>query len=272
MLSSGTWVWALQTVDCSASYLALPEVRYNARSWSLNLKWCLLLLIQAPSKSQSTATKRPPAPGRMPRALATMRKGWWWLGLPSAGSCHHQVLDGSVARWNPEASHFPWWAGDQQQQWNAGAEEPSPGQHEAVVWCFHQLLQIKEEDKIRTDFVRLADVCNDPPHNFCQPWFSSSCFPGICGVDNQCLTKDFYTGTLWRGWQSSNHSRLQQCFKICSDSRRQPFLRKWQDGRLMALGRQGGHILAGFISLTMMTTLTTMMEVKKIKTWRKSQN
>lgn len=34
----------------------------------------------------------------------------------------------------------------------------------------------------------------------------------------------------------------------------------------MALGQQGDHILAGFISLTIMTTLTMTMEVKKIKT------
>lgn len=66
---------ALTNRDCFASCLALPEGRYIARSWLLNRKLCLLLLIQAPIKSQSTAREQPIAPGCMPLGLATARKG-----------------------------------------------------------------------------------------------------------------------------------------------------------------------------------------------------
>lgn len=102
MLSSGIQVWSWQPVDCFASLHTLPEVTYNARSWSLNLRWCLLLLIQAPRKSQSTAVKQPPVPGPMPHTPCYDEEGlmmaWitlgWQLPPPRLGLLSHKVKPG----------------------------------------------------------------------------------------------------------------------------------------------------------------------------------
>lgn len=62
----------------------------------------------------------------------------------------------------------------------------------ALVWCFQWLLQLKEEDKIRNYFVTLADVCNDRPAISINPGSALVASLEFLGVDNQCLTKDFY--------------------------------------------------------------------------------
>lgn len=138
----------------------------------------------------------------------------------------------------------------------------------AAVRCFHRWLQIKEEDSIRNYFCQINQCLLMTPRQPLSTLVQLQLLPCLWRGGQPMSNKGlFYTGTLWKGWQSSNHSRLQQCSKVSSDRHLQTFLNNRQDGRLMALGRQGGHTLAGFISLTMMTTLT-MMEVKKIKTWR----
>lgn len=148
MLSSGTQIWSWQTVDCFASNLALPEVRYNTRCWLLNLKLCLLLLIQAPRKitvhSYETASSSWLHATRASYSKEGLMMAWitlgWQLPPPSLGWLSGKVKPGGITF--SMISQRPSVA---MKRWGWGAILWTAGGWCAVVRCFHQLLQIKEQ-------------------------------------------------------------------------------------------------------------------------------
>lgn len=159
----------LTTVYCFASYLALPEIRYNSRSRSLNLKWCLLLLNSGTEKITVHSYERASSSWTHATCASYDEEGlmmaWitlgWHLPPPRLGWLSGKVKPGRVT-FSMVSQRLS--AAMKCQGWGA-ALWPAGGWR-AAVWYFHRLFQIKEEDTIRNYFCQINQCLLMTP---CQP-------------------------------------------------------------------------------------------------------